>query len=271
MARMTLSEEQISAYERDGFLSPIPVLSRSEVDSYALRLEERIPAILGDPEENKRMQYKAHLLYTWLDALVHHSAILDAVESLLGPDILVWNSGFLVKPPRDPSFVSWHQDATYWGLEPMEVVSAWVALTDSTSENGCVRCLPGSHRLAQIPHRDSFAKNNMLSRGQAIQLDIDESQAVFLQLGAGEMSLHHVRTIHGSEPNRSDTYRIGFIINYISARVRQKSGSDSAMLVRGEDRFGHFEPDPRPATDRDECAILAHERAVRRQLANILS
>jgi non-haem Fe2+, alpha-ketoglutarate-dependent halogenase len=118
---LSLSEEQISAYEGDGFLSRIPVLSRSEVDSYVLRLKERIPAILGDSVENNRMQYKSHLLHTWPDALVRHPAILDAVESLLGPDLLVWNSGFLVKPPRDPSFVSWHQmrptgDWSQWKL-----------------------------------------------------------------------------------------------------------------------------------------------------------
>jgi non-haem Fe2+, alpha-ketoglutarate-dependent halogenase len=268
---MNLSEEQISTYEQDGFLSPIPILSRKELDHYVSRLEERIPAILGDPDENKRMQYKTHMLYTWIDDLVRHPAILDSVESLLGPDILVWNSGFLIKPPRDPSFVSWHQDATYWGLEPPEIVNAWLALSNSTPENGCVRCLPGTHRLAQVPHRDTFGKNNMLSRGQAIQLAIKDGEAVFLQLKAGEMSLHHPLTIHGSQPNRSDIYRIGFIINFISPRVRPKSGSDSAALVRGADRFRHFEPDPRPATDCDEAALLAHERAMTRQLANILN
>ncbi len=268
---MRLGNDQIAAYERDGFLCPVPVLTPGEVADCASRLAPAIPAILGDPEENKRMQYKAHLLYTWLDRLVRHPAILDAVESLLGPDLLVWNSGFLVKGPHDPSFVSWHQDATYWGLEPMEVASAWLAFGDSTPENGCVYCLPGSHRLAQIRHRDTHAKHNMLSRGQAVELDIDESNAVPLRLGAGEMSLHHVRTIHGPRPNRSDAYRIGFIINYISPLVRQKSGSDSATLVRGRDRFGHFELDPRPSADRDEAAIAAHGAAVKRQMANILS
>ena len=125
--------------------------------------------------------------------------------------------------------------------------------------------------MAQIPHRDTYAKDNMLSRGQAVELEFDEANAVPLKLRAGEMSLHHVRTIHGSRPNRSDTYRIGYIINYISPAVRQKSGSDSATLVRGRDRFGHFEFDPRPSADRDEAAIAAHGAAVRRQMANILS
>jgi ectoine hydroxylase-related dioxygenase (phytanoyl-CoA dioxygenase family) len=216
------------------------------------------------------MQYKVHLLYAWLDRLVRHPAILDAVESLLGPDLLVWNSGFLVKGPHDPSFVSWHQDSTYWGLEPLAVASAWLAFSDSTPENGCVHCLAGSHRLAQMPHRDTHAKDNMLSRGQAVDLDFDEASAVPLNLRPGEMSLHHVRTIHGSRPNRSDTYRIGYIINYISPAVRQKSGSDSATLVRGHDRFGHFAPEPRPAGDRDAAALAAHAAAVERQMANIL-
>ena len=268
---MRLGNDQIATYQRDGFLCPVPVLTPGEVADCVSRLTPLVPVILGNPEENKRMQYKAHLLYTWLDRLVRHSAILDAVESLLGPDMLVWNSGFLVKGPHDPSFVSWHQDATYWGLEPMEVASAWLAFTDSTPENGCVYGLPGSHQLAQIRHRDTYAKHNMLSRGQAVELDIDEASAVPLRLRAGEMSLHHVRTIHGSPPNLSDSYRIGFIINYISPCVRQKSGSDSATLVRGRDQYGHFEFDPRPVADCDQAAIMAHRAAVQRQLANILS
>lgn len=268
---MSLSSKQIADYERDGFLAPIPILNAEEVAYYASQFAPLVPGIVGNPEENKRMQYKAHLLYTWLDQLVRHPAMLDAVESLLGPDLMVWNSGFLVKKPHDSSFVSWHQDGTYWGLEPMEVASAWLALTDSTPENGCVCCLPGTHRLPQVPHRDTYAKDNMLSRGQAIDLEIDEASAVPLTLKAGEMSLHHVRTIHGSRPNRSDRYRIGFIVNYISPRVRQKSGSDSAMVVRGEDRHGHFDHDPRPIADRDAAAIAAHRAATERQLANILN
>jgi ectoine hydroxylase-related dioxygenase (phytanoyl-CoA dioxygenase family) len=249
----------------------VPVLSPGEMAEYAARIWERIPVILSDPDENERMQYKVHLLYKWLDDLVRHPRILDAVESLLGPDLIVWNSGFLIKGPHDPSFVSWHQDSTYWGLEPLEVTSAWLALSDSTVENGCVRSVPGTHSLEQIAHSDTYAKDNMLSRGQAIDLKIDESKAVPLELRAGEMSLHHVRTIHGSQPNRSDTYRIGYIINYISPRVRQKSGVDSATLVRGTDGFGHFERDPRPTADRDETALAARARAVQRQKANILA
>jgi ectoine hydroxylase-related dioxygenase (phytanoyl-CoA dioxygenase family) len=267
---MHLADDAIAAYERDGFYCPIPVLAPDELAGCAARLAPVVRAILDDPQETQRLQYKAHLLYPWLDRLVRHPAILDAVESLLGPDLLVWNSGFLVKAPHDSSFVSWHQDSTYWGLEPMTVASAWLAFSDSTPENGCVYCLPGSHRLEQMPHRDTYAKDNMLSRGQAVDWDFDEASAVPLRLRPGEMSLHHVRTIHGSRPNRSDTHRIGYIINYISPAVRQKSGSDSATLVRGLDRFGHFEREPRPTADRDAAALAAHTAAVERQMANIL-
>src|SRR5262245_54046451 len=135
---MHLADDAIAAYERDGFLCPIPVLAPAELADCTERLTPMVSAILGDPAEGQRMQYKAHLLYPWLDRVVRHPAILDAVESLLGPDLMVWNSGFLVKAPHDASFVSWHQDSTYWGLEPLAVASAWLAFSDSTPENGCV-------------------------------------------------------------------------------------------------------------------------------------
>ena len=267
---MYLDAMQLAAYERDGFLCPIPVLSSAELERCESKLADLAGRIVGDPEQNKRMQYKAHLLYPWLSELVRHPAILDAVESLIGPDILVWNSGFLIKKPRDSSFVSWHQDATYWGLEPMEVASAWVALRPSTIDNGCVQCIPGTHRLAQLPHDDTFGQNNMLSRGQTIAVEIDATQAVPLQLQAGEMSLHHVRVVHGSQPNRSDAYRIGFIINYVSTRVRQTAGGDSATLVRGRDRFGHFEVEHAPSADLAPAAVAAHQQAMERQLSHIM-
>jgi ectoine hydroxylase-related dioxygenase (phytanoyl-CoA dioxygenase family) len=267
---MLLDDDQVARYERDGFLSAIPVLTPQEVQQCMARLQPFISPIINDPEENQRMQYKAHLMHPWLNDLVRHPKILDVVESLLGPDLMVWNSGFLVKAPRNRSFVSWHQDGTYWGLEPLAIASAWLAFCDSTPDNGCVYCLPGTHRLEQIPHRDTYATDNMLSRGQEVDLKFDEDTAIPLTLRAGEMSIHHARTIHGSPANNSGNYRIGFIINYITPEVRQKSGKDSATLVRGVDRFHHFAPEPRPLADRDESAMEAHAAAVARQKANIL-
>jgi ectoine hydroxylase-related dioxygenase (phytanoyl-CoA dioxygenase family) len=155
--------------------------------------------------------------------------------------------------------VSWHQDSTYWGLEPPDIITAWVAFTDSNAANGAMRVIPSSHRLDQVPHRDTFAAANLLSRGQEIMVDVDEREAAMLELAAGEMSLHHVRLIHGSDPNPSDDRRIGFAIRYIPTHVRQVAGShDSATLVRGVDVYHHFEAERRPLADMSEEARAYH-------------
>src|SRR5215468_11246101 len=201
--------------------------------------------------------------------MIRHPRILDAIEDILGPDILCWSTSFFIKEPRDPGFVSWHQDATYWGLSEPEVITAWVAFTPSNRANGCMRVIPGSHR-AQLKHVDTFAKDNLLTRGQEIAAEVDESQAVDIVLSPGQFSLHHVLLIHGSDPNPSDDRRIGFAIRYIPTYVRQVAGShDSAALVRGEDRYHHFEPEPRPDTDMSPTAVAYHA-AVTRAQAQIL-
>ena len=188
-----------------------------------------------------KLRQKSHLLFTWLNDLIRHERILDAVEDLIGPDILCWGTSFFIKEPCNPAYVSWHQDSTYWGLEPADIVTAWVALSDSTTENGAMRVVPGSHTMAQVPHRDTFRSDNLLSRGQEVMVDVDDAQAATLTLKAGEMSLHHVRLIHGSEPNPSDQRRIGFAIRYLPTYVRQVAGThDWATLVRGVDRFREF-------------------------------
>ena len=216
------------------------------------------------------LRHKSHLLFTWLNDLVRHPRILDAVEDIIGPNILCWGSSFFIKEPRNPGFVSWHQDSTYWGLDPADVITAWVAFTDSTPANGAMRVVPATHTMEQIPHRDTFRPENLLSRGQEIEVDVDDRQAVMLELEAGEMSLHHVRLIHGSDPNPSDQRRIGFAIRYIPTTVRQVAGShDSATLVRGVDTYGNFEPEERPDADMSERA-LAHHAAVTGAHAAIL-
>jgi non-haem Fe2+, alpha-ketoglutarate-dependent halogenase len=156
------------------------------------------------------------------------------------------------------------------GLDPADVVTAWVALSDSTAANGAMRVIPGSHKLEQVGHRDTFNPENLLSRGQEVMVDVDEREAVMLELAAGEMSLHHVRLIHGSDPNPSDLRRIGFAIRYIPTTVRQVAGThDSATLVRGVDRHGHFEAEERPDADMSPRAV-AHHAAVTGAHAAIL-
>ena len=170
------------------------------------------------------------------------------MESILGSDILCWASGFFAKAPGDGSFVSWHQDATYWGLSSNEVVTAWIALSPSTPETGCMRVVPGS-QARQLAHRDTFDGGNLLSRGQEISADVNERDAIDIVLAPGEMSLHHVLIVHGSAPNCGADWRIGFTARYIPTRLRQLSPvRDTAMLVRGSD-LRAFRPEPRPAAD----------------------
>jgi chlorinating enzyme len=210
------------------------------------------------------LRHKAHLLFPWLAALVRTPTMLDAVEDLYGGDLLCWSTNFFIKEARNPAFVSWHQDSTYWGLSAPDVVTAWIALTPSNLANGAMAVLPGSHTLDQIPHRDTFDRHNLLTRGQEVAVTVDESKAVALELRPGEMSLHHVRLVHGSPPNPSDDRRIGFAIRYIPTRVYQLEGEDSATLVRGEDRFRRFEHEPCPTAELAPEFVDLHKRITER-------
>ena len=261
----SLTDAQLESYRRDGYVAPLRVFPAEEAGRYRQQLED-YEQRSGGPLQG-RWRVKTHLLFTWADRIVHHPKILDAVEDVIGPDFLCWNTAFFIKEPKSPGFVSWHQDAAYWGLEPEEVVTAWVALTHSNLVSGCMRVIPGTHRESHIPHVDTFAKNNMLTRGQEIAVKVDETRAVNLVLQAGEMSLHDIKLVHGSAPNRSSDRRIGLAIRYLPAHVRQTKGRDSAMLVRGTDRHGHFDPEPRPRRDLDEAALRAHADAVDRKVA----
>jgi non-heme Fe2+,alpha-ketoglutarate-dependent halogenase len=251
-----LTEDQVAAYRRDGYLSPLRAMDPGEMAV----LREKYEALCARDGGmlTKRTNQKPHLLVTWLDELVRHPRILDAVEDVIGPNILCWAGGFFHKPPRSPGFVSWHQDSTYWGLSSPDVVTAWVAFEASTPQAGCMRVIPGTQTRDQVAHRDTFAADNLLSRGQEIQVDVDAKDAVDLVLQPGEFSLHHVRIIHGSEPNNADWPRIGFTIRYVPTYVKQIGGRDSAMLVRGVDEFRNFDPEPRPKSDFHPDAVAFH-------------
>ena len=251
-----LTTDAVRFYRENGYFAPIRALSAAEAAAFRAELEGFED---HHAEHRALLRNKTHLALAWADRLIRHPGILDAVEQIIGPDILCWGSGFFIKNAHDPSFVSWHQDSTYWGLEPPEIVSAWVALSDSVPENGAMRVVPGTHLLDQVAHRDTFAAGNLLSRGQEIAVEVDPARAVALPLQPGEMSLHHVRIIHGSEPNESGRRRIGFVIRYLPTHVRQVVGTrDSATLVRGTDRFHNFEPEQRPESDLAPAALAFH-------------
>ena len=255
----TLSEDQIDAYHRDGFLSPFTLFSPDEAAAIRDELEAaeaRWPEAFDGAGRNN-----AHLNLTFLDEIVHNTRLIDAVEDLIGPNILAYGSVLFIKEPQDEGFVSWHQDCRYMGLEPhSSAVSAWIALTASNAENGCMSMIPGSHKHGVAEHADTFGKDNILTRGQTIE-GVDESRAVDLVLEPGQMSFHHMRTVHGSKPNRSKDRRIGFTIQpYMMPEMRQVISPTMAQLVRGEDPYGHFEGAPRPQTSMAPESVAWRDR-----------
>jgi non-heme Fe2+,alpha-ketoglutarate-dependent halogenase len=257
-----LSQEQIDTFWRDGCVFPIRVMSKEQ----ALEIRGRLEAFekqAGGPLKGD-LRHKSHLLFPWLNDLVRNSRIVDAIEDLYGPDLLCWTSNFFIKEASNPAFVSWHQDSTYWGLNKPDVVTAWVAFTPSNRANGAMGFIPGTHKADQIPHRDTFAKNNLLTRGQEVAVDVDEREAVTIELEPGEISLHHVRLVHGSPANPSNDRRIGYAIRYIPTSVSQVAGRDSATLVRGRDEFHHFDLEPRPTADMEPAFVKLHKEITER-------
>ena len=253
-----LTQAQIDQFHRDGYVHPIRVMSVAQATELRARLEA-FEAKTGGPLKGD-LRHKTHLLFSWLGDLVHNEKILDAIEDLYGPDLFCWSSSFFIKEKRNPAFVSWHQDSTYWGLSKPVVVTAWVALSASNKANGAMEVIPGTHLMDQIPHRDTFAKENLLSRGQEIAVDVDARKAVTIELEPGEISLHHVRLVHGSAPNPSDDRRIGYAIRYIPTDVEQIADKgDWATLVRGSDRYNHFRHEPRATSDLEPQFVALHK------------
>jgi hypothetical protein len=263
----SLTAAEAASYRERGYLFPVPALGAAELDEARANLAAT-EALIGGRLEGRNNQ-KPNLLFPWIDRLIRHPRILDAVESVIGPDILCWGTQFFTKPAGDPAFVSWHQDGTYWGLSSADVVTAWLALTPSTPESGCMRVIAGTH-LTQVPHADTFAETNMLSRGQEIAVEVDEDKAIDIVLNPGEMSLHHVLIFHGSPPNRASFPRIGFAMRYVPAHVHQlDGGKGSATLVRGRDDTGHWEHERPPVSDLHPDAVAHHAAVLDRQLATL--
>jgi ectoine hydroxylase-related dioxygenase (phytanoyl-CoA dioxygenase family) len=263
---MTLSPAQVESYARDGFLSPVAALTREEAAQYLQKLEafERtVGGRLTSDATDARYRSRTHILLAWVHALTRHPAILDAVESLIGPNILVYTSTWFIKEPESPAIAAWHQDATYFGLRPYEHVTAWLALTDATAENGCMEFLPGSHHKGQLPHRAGVVAASVNRAGQAVVGAIDDAPAVHAPLRAGEFSLHHTLCLHRSQPNGSAGRRVGLAISYVPTHVQHLGVKHKtpALLVRGVDTFGHFELEAAPAADLDEAARAAYDRS----------
>jgi len=215
-----LSVQQTQFYEENGYLFPVRVFSkevatefRRQFDNYTQQNQERLRGLI--PRQRRAVYSGTHLSLPWVYEIVSHPCVLDAVEGVIGPNILVWESTWFVKFPHDKSFVSWHQDCI-----PPRVTTAWVALCQSTPENGCMQVMPGTHKV-NFPQNDTYAEDNALSRGQELAVEVDQTKAVNMVLRPGEMSLHHIGIAHGSRANNSDHPRIGIAIRYIAPEVVQ--------------------------------------------------
>ena len=230
----------VKDFARDGFVCPITVMSENEAKDYCRQLEEA-EALFGTRDEFRcGLRRYSNLLLPFVDEITRRQEITDIISEILGPNLLVLDVPFFIKEPKTASFVSWHQDLHYWGLETEEEVTAWLALSPATIESGCMRFVAGSQNQC-VDHRDTFGSDNLLTRGQEVLVDVDESVATEGELAAGQMSIHDGRVFHASHPNQTDERRIGIAIRYIPTRTRQVLGSDmAAMLVRGEDRYQNF-------------------------------
>ena len=261
-----LLDRQVEKFHNDGFLSPVNVFSINEASELKDKLEdaEKIwPEAFSASARNN-----AHLNFEFLDSIVRNKNLLDAVEDILGPNILAYASTLFIKEPRDPGFVSWHQDGKYMGLSENIGITAWVALSEANGESGCMSMIPGSHEK-MLAHKDTFGKDNILTRGQEVQ-NVDAGKAVETPLRPGQASFHCPTVIHGSQPNRSEHRRIGFAIQtYIPTNVKSIHGRASAQLVRGIDTFGHFDLLQRPKRDMEEAQVTTRDR-VNKEYADIL-
>lgn len=252
-----LTSAEVAAYNSRGYHFPVDVLTPAEVAGFRRELEA-YEKNSGGPISGA-MRHRSHVVFTWVNEMVRHPKVLDAVEDVLGPDILCWNTSFFVKEPHDPGFVSWHQDATYWGLSTPDVMTVWIAFSPANKVSGCMKFIPGTHKT-QVQHADTFHQDNLLTRGQEIAVDVNEADATYVELKPGQASLHHVLLFHGSAPNQSDDRRIGLAIRYIPTHVKQAVGTrDWATLVRGVDTHGNFMPEHRPSRDLEPAALAFHK------------
>lgn len=246
-----LCSAQIDQYWRDGFLFPLQGLDPQDAAAYRAELEtiesKYLDAGLPLPL-NTYKRVNAHLVMPMVDQIARTPAILDAVEGVLGPDILMFSGEFFIKEANTTQIVSMHQDLTYWGLGAIDgLVTVWVPLSPATRASGCMDFVAGSHKNAILPHEDTFAENNLLSRGQEVAVNVADADKTAIELQPGQISLHHGLTIHGSGPNTSDDRRIACVIRYIRPDMAPEAGErGNAVLVRGEDRHGNFDHTPAP-------------------------
>lgn len=211
-------------YEDNGYVFPLDGVTPDAAAELRRDLETAERELADDPEKLQLLRTYPDRLLPSFDALVRHERLVSAAIEILGPDLIVWSSAVFIKEAASPNIVSWHQDLTYWGLDDVNEVTCWVALSQATRRSGAMKFVPGSHKRRAVAHVDTWAENNMLSRGQEVAVDVDERQAVTAELRPGQFSMHHGHMFHASGPNTSDDRRIGAAIRYMAASMRQRNG-----------------------------------------------
>ena len=255
----SLTVNQIKQYQDEGYVAPIDVLSKEEAREIRDEIEH-IEKKWPNELEGLGRNY-VHLISPLFNKICYNKKILDAVESLIGQNILICGTTLFIKNANEKGFVSFHQDAKYIGLKPYNWVTAWIAVTDANEENGCMRMWAGSHKENIKEHNQKFDENNLLTRGQTIEnVKIKETKPIVLK--AGQMSLHHPKVIHGSGLNKSNDRRIGFVVqSYIGTNVDQVLGKMYVQLARGKDSFNYHENVTRPVELMNEKDILLRKKA----------
>lgn len=258
-----------AAYDRDGFVFPIDIASPDDARSIRSDLEAAQAELADDPEKLALLRSYPNRLLPSFDRLIRSKKLIAAASQVFGPDLMVWNAGLFIKEAHSSSVVSWHQDLTYWGLDDADETTCWVALSPATAQSGCMKFVPGSHKKQLVPHIDTFAEDNLLTRGQEIAVEVDERDAVQAELMPGQASLHHGHLFHASGPNTTEDRRIGLAIRVIKPSMRQQSGHPSLVtLINGEDRYGHFtiaEP-PRGRLSEEDFEICRRDSEIRQQV-----
>ena len=248
----TVPADARARYERDGFLCPVDVFTPAE--AAALRAEfDALEAQVGREASQVGLNGR-HMDLPFVWRMVSDARVLAWIEALIGPNIVLLSSQFFCKYPAGEvgAYVAWHQDVTYWGLEPLEAHSAWIAIDDADDGNGCMQAIAGTHREGIAPHVTSSVPGNLLSIEQEIPDEyVDRSRVTSLAMKAGQMSLHHGKLFHASPPNRSQRRRCGLAVRYVPPHVRQVAansrGKSYHMLrLRGGDPQGLHGDTPLP-------------------------
>ncbi len=258
----TLTAEQIAEYKKNGFVSPVSVFNPVEVSECREEVE-KTEATMGDFFRGIG-QTKFYLRFPWAFKMATHPKLLDAVEDLIGPDIMIYHNTAWIKEPNDDAYVSWHQDNTYFGHQPCDVLTAWIALSPATERSGCMQFLPGSHKTGlRNLNTPDVGGGNMLSSGQNVDISKDTVDPVSIVLQPGQASIHHAFLVHGSLPNMANDRRMGITFIYHPPHLGQIGEvRTSALLVRGKDHFGNFDHEKAPRQGDDAGNALRHEQAV---------